>query len=196
MRRRPRKRLISNKVLLSVFISFIMVTSILGFIFGSGTQTEDELEYNGFKFRRVANYWELDTGNSKVKVNFFPTELTDVNVSDDVLTRIKSTKMIYISAPIQGENTDFIGLTIFELSDFLMDYGIYAQQAISDNNTGYALPLITCQNATLFVPVITFQNTNQTLASLIEDCIVLEAKFPQDFVKLKDKIVIKFLGIE
>ena len=76
-----------------MFISFIMVTSILGFIFGSGTQTEDELEYNGFKFRRVSNYWEIDTGNSKVKLNFFPTELTDVNVSDDVLTRIKSTLM-------------------------------------------------------------------------------------------------------
>lgn len=193
--RRPRRKLVSNKVLVSLFISFIMITSILGFILGGFTQTKEELEYNNHKFTRSGNYWETEVSNIKARVNFFPTELEDVNVSDEVISRIKSTKMVYITKPMQGNNLEAIGLASFELADFLVPLQIFSQAAISDNNTGYALPLLTCQNTTIFVPVISFENANQTQAYLNEDCIIIEAQYAQGFIQLKDKIILKFLGI-
>lgn len=194
--RRRRKKLISTKMLLSIFISFILVTSILGFIFGGSTTTAEQLEYGGYRFTRELDYWTFKVGSQTVKLNHFPTELSAINVSDEAISRIKATKMVYVSAPINAENIDYIGVATYELSNFLIDSSIFAVQGISDNNTGYALPLIDCQNATPFVPVITFENTNQTQVIMKGDCIVLEAKYSQDFLKLKDKIVLKILGIE
>ncbi len=193
--RRPRKQLISNKVLISIFISFIMVTSIMGFIIGSFRTAEEELEYKNLLFTKSGNYWETEINDMKIRTTYFPSELEDINVSEDALSKLKSTKMIYITTPVQGPNLDAISLASFELADFLTPFQIFSQAAISDNNTGYALPLITCQNATLFVPVISIENANQTQAYLEGDCIILEAQYAQDFIRLKDKIILKFVGI-
>ena len=172
-----------------------MVTSILGFIFGSFKGEEQQMEYNKHTFTRTGNYWETKVSNVNVKLNFFPTELTDVNVTNDTIAKLKSTKMIYITTPTQGSNLDYISLTAFELADFLTTFQIFPQRGILDNNTNYTLPLINCESATQYVPVIKIENANQTQAYLDGNCIIIEAQYGQDFLRVKDKIILKFLGI-
>ena len=196
MRRRKKKKLIENKALMAIFFSFIMVSSILSIIFGGYNAPQDnELEYEGYTFTRGENFWTVEVNGSLYKTHFFPTELSDLNVSPEITARIKSTKMAFISAPVLTEDKEFTSVASFELANFFIENDIYMVQAISDNNSGYNLPLIDCQNATAFVPVITFKNSTPSQAIMQDDCIVIEAANSQDYVRLKDKIILEYLGI-
>lgn len=196
MRRRKKKKLINSKALIAIFFSFIMVSSILSMIFGGNNPPADTLEYEGYEFTREDSFWVIKINEEMLRFHYFPTELSKLNVSEEAIERIKSTKMIYISSPVLTEDRDFTSLASFELTNFFASQKVYSSQAISDNNTGYALPLITCQNSTVFVPVITFRNANQSQLILEDDCIIIEAQNSQDYLRVKDKLMLEYMGIK
>ncbi len=56
-------------------------------------------------------------------------------------------------------------------------------------------PVITCKNATLYVPVIYFKKSNETSITLEGNCIIAEAFRGEDFTKIKDRLVYGALGV-
>jgi hypothetical protein len=59
----------------------------------------------------------------------------------------------------------------------------------------FAKPIITCDNATFYVPVIYFKKSNQTVISLENNCIIAEAYRGEDLVKVKDRLLYSIFGV-
>ena len=195
MPRKNRSKMTSNKILISVFFSIVLITSILGIILGNDSSTTDSNSYNGTEFVTSGNYWQFEYEGKDVQVYNHPSVLEDVDVDPAVFSAIKSTKIVYISTPVLGENLNYIGTAAYELSDALNLIGIYTSQGISDNNTNYQVPLITCENSTQFVPVVLFNYTNESRIHMDGNCIRVDSETRYDVIRNSDRLVLGLLGV-
>ena len=76
----------------------------------------------------------------------------------------------------------------------LSQYNIYLRKGFTTNNS-FSLPVITCRDSTLMVPVIYFRNGNTTNIHLEDDCIIAEAGSDADFIKVKDRLIYGMLEV-
>lgn len=195
MPRRQKKSLFSSKIVISIFFSLIMVTSILAIIFGGNTTTEDTVDYGDFRFVRKADHWEVEVDKKVISVYNHPSMLEDIEVDPEIINRLRNTEMVYITSPTQGEQLEYFGLAAYEMSQVLEEFDVFPAAGISDNNTGYNVPLITCDSATATVPVITFEYTNESKVYLDSNCIKIDGVTGFDIVRIKDRLVLGFIGV-
>ncbi len=185
-----------KKVALSLFIGFIMVTSVIGIVFVNyGSDTEGSLDYNGYKFNK-ANDGSLTTriNNRDVAFIYFPEELESMNLSADIVSSIKATRMIYITSDFNSNFSETIGTAEYNLGYAIQDlYSIFPVFGFIGNETN--LPVITCKNATSFVPVIYFKEGSASSIIKEGDCIVIESSNADGFIKARDRLVYGIAGV-
>ena len=63
------------------------------------------------------------------------------------------------------------------------------------NSENYNLPIITCENATQYIPVIYLKEGNDTNFFLQKECIIAESKSKEGFIALKDLIIYTIFDI-
>ncbi len=190
MRRKKKK---DNKKLLSILLAFVLVSSMLGIIVSN--DTKETYEYNGFEFTQQGEYWYFQHNGNNYRVLNYPASLESLDFDPNIAMQIKATKMVYITVPVTGVNLEYIGSSAFDLSQFLGEQGIYPITGISDDVEGYELPHITCANATIPIPVIAFQQSNETKAYSDQYCLILTANSGYDYMQLKDRLLLEYLGV-
>lgn len=173
-------------------IVLIMTFSISGFFFGFNTPTQSE-RYNNHILIYDRGLWILKEGN--IPFHYLPGDLEELYVDNIAINRIKNSRMIYTTFDPSVEDISVIELVRFELrEDLLRIFNVYVADGISEENKSYALPIITCKNATSFVPVLNFVNDNNTGIRIEENCIIIEGE-GEDIIKLKDRLVYGLLGV-
>jgi hypothetical protein len=186
----------TKKVLISVFFAVIMIASSLAIIFSGYAPQGQNADYEGFTFKQSGNYLVTTVNKTTVKIQSQPYDLTRIALNDSVRELLRSTNMVYLSVPLKGLYADSASLAAFDLGEFLTNRGTYNVLAISDDNTGYEkIPIIDCRNATATVPVVLFMDGNETGIQQDGNCIKLISATSFDFVRLKDRLVLKLAGI-
>jgi len=176
-----------NKIYFAIFIAFIMITSILGFFYGG---SEERFTYKGFSFNHVGEKWITHINGKSVDFDYFPGDVDYINLSDVIISKIKNSKMIYVTYSQNQSNLDEIAIAQFSLSQKLSDFNIYVASAIAEKND-FGLPVINCNNATEFVPVIELRKGYSDSIILEKDCIILDG----NLIKLKDRLMYGLYGI-
>ena len=149
-----RRKTINKKVLMSIFIVAIMVLSVFGFMMSYQTNQRDKLaEYNGFEFSRTQSGLMTEIDGKEMYFNYYPGDLAELSFPEDAGLILADSKVFYVT---YDPNSDFataiaeqqldMELKLIELGDTFMSKGF-------TNATGYALPEITCANATAETPV-------------------------------------------
>lgn len=191
MKKRRNNR--TTQIFLGAIIVFIMITSVIGFMSGQGS--EQEIKYNDYSFVRKGNLWETKIDKKPVTFYYFPSEVEIIEFNESIPDRILSTPMVYFTYDPEQEGVEIIAQMQFELEAVLKEYfGVYSEGGMTKENA-YGAPVITCLNATNAVPVIEFRKTSQTKIYLEENCIVVEAKSQFDFIKDKDRLAYGLFGI-
>ena len=182
-----------QQILLSVVIAFIMVSSVIGFMFGR--EEQNTVEYNKIKFYQKNFLWATKINGQEVVFHNFPTAVEYLNISDDIYTKIKSTLEIDSTYDQNNSYVEEIAGIQYELEMVLNNFfNIYLRKGLTDENK-YNLPMITCDDATPVVPVLYFKTGNRTEVYLENNCIIAEAKNGVDLLKIKDRIILGLLGI-
>jgi len=184
--------------ILAVIFVFLLVASTFGIMFSGFGSQKQVLEFNKYTFELDNNYWVTKVNKTEVKIQSNPYDLVNIQVDDSISDRIRASKMIYLAFPLKGDSPEYAAGAVYDLSDFLKKRSIYALRGASDDNRGYDLiPIIDCRNATANLPVILLASTNETSSRIVMevDCVRLEAVRPQDFIALKDRLVLKIAGI-
>lgn len=181
-----------SKILISVFIAFIMITSVIGFMFGQ--YAAEQYKFRDYKFTRTEQGFSLVINKKEVYFNYFPTEANISDFDTRIDDRIKSTKMFYLTYDYNTSHASTLGGIAYDLALTLDKFDVFVQPTFT-NKTSFNVPIITCANATMFVPVIYFKETNQTRAYLAANCIILEAESEIDLLRLKDRLLYGFFGI-
>ena len=179
---------------ISIFIVLLMVFSVLGIMF-SGQDTEQAKKYNGNKFIARDNKWILNVDKKWLDFDYFPTDVEYIAVDKEVKEKILGSTMVHIT--FNPENvTSMIDKSRFDLTNLLLNkFDIYASSSIIKNSTEYQFPIITCENATSFVPVIELKIENKTNIIVQDNCIILQAKSDEDMVKIRDAVIYKLIGV-
>ncbi len=173
------------------FIAFIMVSSIIGFIYGG---ERDTFKYKDIKFTRTQNEWSAVINNRKMVFNYFPAEVEGVNVSSDVITALLNKPEIDTTSETDDMFAEEIALAQYNMALTLNNFNIYMRRGFTTNNT-FDLPIITCENATVVVPIIYFEHSNETRVSIENNCVIAEARNNFDVLRIKDRLLYSILGI-
>ncbi|MBI2133730.1 hypothetical protein HYU11_03550 [Candidatus Woesearchaeota archaeon] len=185
----------AKKIAVSLFLGFIMITSVIGIVLVNYGSNSGELNYKGQRFSRLAD------GSLQAKIDgkdviflYFPAEVEGINVSREIIDLIRGTRMVYMTSDYYGNFSKTIGIAGYNLGLALSDvYSIFSVQGFVQNVT--ALPVISCNNATSSVPVIMFREGNETGIYKEGDCIIIESSDSDGFIKARDRLFYGVSGI-
>ncbi len=178
----------------SIFIVVIMSMSILGFLIGSGGDSQQKLKYNGINFIRSGDNWIVSVSNTQLIFDYFPEEVEYIIISSELVDRI-GTLQVDLTYDINDSFKDAIALSIYSLQQNIGAVSnAYLRQGLTTDNE-FNLPVITCDDATEFVPVMYFKQSNETKVYLENDCIIIEADSEIDFLRVKDRLLYGYFDI-
>ncbi len=103
--------------------------------------------------------------------------------------------MVYATSNPNSTYAESIAEVQFNLGRVLEEVmGIYVQNAFT-SQTEHPLPVITCENASRVIPVITIEKSNTTQITAQGTCIIIEAKTKQDIIALYERLLYSILGV-
>jgi len=150
------------------------------------------LEYNEFKFSREESFFVTKINGKQFYFSYLPQNLLLIEKPEILKNKIKL-PMIYLSFNPENkvENLRYIDLIRNDLFT-IVDSAVVS--AVSKESSNYLLPVISCENATSYVPVFYFNISNET--SIIErnNCLIFNAQ-NIEILKLRDLIVYTYLGV-
>lgn len=186
----------TSKIIMACFIVFIMVASTLGFVmnFSGNALGGNTIYYNGTNFQQLQNGYSAKVDEVELITNFFPSDIDYIQVSPEIISLIKNTPMLQITSNFSGNYSESIAYSAFELGKALEGKKIFAPVGFIQE-TGLKTSIVSCSNATQFVPVLYFKNSDTTKISLNDSCIIAESDDELGFVKLKDRLIYGVFGI-
>jgi hypothetical protein len=202
---RKDKREKRNKIIVGIIVSFLMVSSIAGFVILNSTNNQEvnkfTLTYSNkdYEFTRKQDnlgnqYYEVSSDKGIFTTYYHPQQLNNIEISQEVISVIKNTNFFYLTFDPQQSDLSYVDYLRFDLKNNIPQ-AIYFEEGITRESDVYNLPLITCQNATPYVPVIFLKNSTMTNITMIDNCINLE--FPTyEILKIRDMLVYLLQGID
>ena len=179
-------------ILASVFLVFLMVTSIAGFIFGSGNG-QPTVRHKGIKFAFDGSRWTATIDRQQHSFSYTPKDVTFVALPGIDVSQVMQ---VDITSDYNATVNESIAFAAFELSEALSKKGLYARQGFTaENQIGY--PVITCATATQYAPVIYFReaSVNSTRIVLKENCIIIESENANNLLPYADALAFQFMGL-
>ncbi|MBI5065241.1 hypothetical protein HZA97_03295 [Candidatus Woesearchaeota archaeon] len=183
-----------KKIFASLFIAFIMVFSIFGFIL-SYTLGEESVKYQGHKFVKTPQGWLSIINDERLFFSFNPQEV-DFFIKEEIKQFLKDKKKLTLSY----NPKDFYSSAITEVAlKLYQDLPKIKETKINfglTNNTGYDLPLITCNNASAENPVLIFEENDFNASIELENnCIKLKYTTQLEVLQQGDAIFYTLAGM-
>lgn len=171
-------------IAMSLFLAFIMITSIAGYL----SQDTSVSRYNGVKFTLVQNAWQAKIGGRTQTFLYLPQDVEAIPVPPSLKPGV-----LQFQATSDANSTAAadIAQSIFRLSTTT---GIPIRNGFTTENP-YGLPVITCANATQFMPVIRYQLGAQHGVRQEGQCIIVETNNGFGFHQLTDRMAYALLGV-
>lgn len=179
--------------LMAVFIAVLMIGSIVGFMWQG--DDESNLNYGDYKFKIVGSKITTEINDVNYFFDYHPTDLISLNTSEDAKKSLIESEMVYLTFNPESKGITGIESTRFDLTQEFVKTGKIILNGQTQKSDVYNHPIITCENATEFVPVIYLKEGEETQIYMEGNCIVAEAEFEQAFLALKDKMMYTILGV-
>jgi hypothetical protein len=138
--------------------------------------------------------WFTKVQGREAVFNYLPNDVIDIDLSNHVLNRLTNLVEIDTTSDFNNSFKEYIALAEHQMALTLGNFNIYVRTGFTTENQ-FGMPIITCRDATLNVPVIYFKEGNETKIYLRDNCIIAEAREEFDFLKIKDRLLYNILGI-
>jgi len=179
---------------LILFMVFIMIGTSFSFVFFGFSSIDEKVKYKELTFTNNNNIWIAKINGKEAAFSFLPSELEDIIALDDSIKILQGKFEIDVTYDLNGTFKESIALAQHQMGLTLAQYNIFVRKGFTANNT-FNLPIITCNDSTLNVPVIYFMHGNSTKIDAENSCIIAEAKSNADFIMVKDRLVYGILGV-
>ncbi len=183
-----------GKKIIGYFIGIIMVFSAFGVIFfGFGAGSGGSVKYNGLKFIDKGNFWSVNVNGREALFTYLPDEVSFINDSSGAIGKLKNVVQIDSTSEFNDTLAEPIALAQFQMGTTLSNFNIFVRNGFTSDYQNF--PTIKCEDATSFVPVIYFKESNATNIHMENNCIIAEAANAADAIRLKDRMVYGIFGI-
>ena len=181
--------------IMTLFIAIIMVMSVFGVMFyGFGSAGIQKKKYGDYTFLSTGEGHLLSINDQETTFAFLPESTEDLEVPADVKSRISGTKMLYLTADPEQADIQKISLAQYNFKRAVSAIYVYSEIGQTSDPDGTA-QIITCSNATQFVPVIDYRESNVTQLFMEGNCIVLEANSGDNFQRITDRLLYSLFTI-
>jgi hypothetical protein len=180
----------TQKVVLGLFIAFIMVFSMVSVFTGN---QNNSFKFNGFKFKVEENSISSKINGAEIVFNYPPYSLENLSYDNNINEMLKNSVSIYVSSSIEEENAQAIDYVKFL---FKSEMAKDSKVVLNSYSEVFEDQLqINCDNASSSNPVILFTSSNESLISVNENCVLIEASIPNDFFAFKDRLLYGYYGV-
>lgn len=176
-------------VALVLFSIILMIGSSL--IIGLNNNQSSNYNYNNFKFTYQNRQWKTVINNYQLEFYHHPTEVDYLNISNP--EKLNS-PLIYLTFN-PNQTNEYLELSRLKLDLTAQLTQTYFSHGNTQPSEEYNFPIITCQNATPYAPVIFYQKSNHTSISFNNNCYILNAQTKSDYLKLTERIIYQILGV-
>jgi len=189
-----------KKILMSAMIMFLFAGGIMGFILSGvpfGVQSAvggGSVKYNGFSFTQTQTGILSEINDRDFLFGYYPAEVEYIQVDNSIVDTLRSSRMTYITSDVNSTEAQAIGGFAYSLGQALESKGLYAQVAFNSSNR-FNFPVVTCKDATSFVPVIFVQVVNSSSIYQENNCIFINSTSAPGIERLRDRLVYGVLGV-
>ena len=198
IRRIEKRRERNMKIFMGVFLAFLMVASGFGIYLSGKGSSSQLLEDHGLRFSPAydANgrflYYQTKIDKQEQHVYFLPSDVAAIPMSGDVaFVRNASMVTVAFDPSMSPVSLQAVDLARYDLSGMLQKPVIGATIVPSEN---YALPVVSCANATTTMPVIEFGAAENESIVVNGSCIKLLGN-NTGLLQLHDRFVYEYLGV-
>lgn len=183
----------SGKKWFAIFVGAIMLLSVIGFVFSFNPSAQgSNFRYGDLTFRQTQQgFFTTEMSGRQIDFFFRPEDISDIEVPARVVEKLTGSRVVYITYYWNSTLADSMALLQFDAANLLDSLHTVFAQAASETENPFSLPVISCANATSFIPVLLFQEANNTaIAADSEnpDCIVLNASSESGFARAADRL--------
>lgn len=189
----------TKKIIFSVVIGFVLLSSVIGFTysaipFTARGQSSNTIKYNDIEFFPTQNGLAAQINGQVYDFAYFPEDLGDLETSG-AINAISSARMVYTTSDPDSASAGRISGVEFDISRALQSHNSFVEVAFTDENP-YGKRVITCEDATEFVPVMYFNFTNTTTDITYENnCITVNFASDNSLRRVRDKMLYELLGV-
>jgi hypothetical protein len=182
-------------VILTIGIAFIMVASIFAIVIDNQSQTIPD--YNKHKFVLGSVGYKTKISGQYMEFYYYPSDLERINLNPDITAKLKNSQGVaFVFNPTENvsENLQYIDLIRYDLETQLDKPAYFG---ITINSSKYALPVISCANATPEFPFVLINissDTSLNISSEYPNCIIMNAKL-KELLAAKDRLLYAYYGI-
>lgn len=185
-------KLFSKRNVIALFIVFIMV-------FGFGGAVIDQLakesyEYNGVKIVLKNNLWTAKIDGKEFSFNYPPRDVEQISMSAEIGDKLANTLELDFTSDADDKDKQAIAYSQFVLAKELEKKGIYFRTGFTGDNE-FNQTIIKCDNDAPHVPILYLKNGENATIYSEGSCIIGEANNEVDFIRIKDRILYRILGI-
>ena len=178
----------NTKIILTIFIAFIMITSVIGFIWSGYSSNDIDyeiFEYGNYNFKKISGKYVLDLEGKEYIFDNTPYELNDVSFEN---FNIESDKYyILFDSKEKDVNMEY---SIQKLYLVLNSLGIKVQLACStEEGCDSILPIKNCEDYAFY-----FRKADNAKLYKDNNCVVIEGD-NYDISREVDKIDLLLLKI-
>jgi hypothetical protein len=184
-----------NRIIMSLTLIFLMVFSTVAYAFYYFTGDTGVIRYNGHKIAPIVTNGYVQGYTTEVDdrdMIFYtaPEDTLGIALPPGMVQTLRDAEVIVMLFDAQDNQTQYYDALRFDFSETIPNPQASGVTRPSDV---YALPVLSCANATAEYPFILFERGN-TSVSYRGGCYVLAAE-EQGFALLRDRIVYAYHGI-
>lgn len=199
-RKKTKKKLLSTGNLMAIFIVLIMVTSILGFMYGGPSGSQGGFTYQEMDFGYNQEGMLIMQTEDGPTLMYYPPESILLNpaynVSEGFTQLVMQKKLLYITYPPEDEFKENIAGVQFELKNMLEErFAVSVFNAFTGQNQ-FNLPIMECKDAGESEAIIQIMSGNTTKMNFDDNCLEIQVSQVSDLLRIRDSIVYSLYGLK
>lgn len=187
-------KLFNKRNVVSFFIIFLMVSSILAIWQGSSSPSIPA--YNGNKVTLEGNLYAIKSDIGTAYGYTYPSSLENIPLDSVFLKAVSSASELMILFDPNDENIAYVDILRSELAQ--RDLLVLKKSvgfSVTTNSSLYHYPVFNCTTIPYVTLYLRTRNGTSTQLSHEGNCLLLEATTGQDLVQVKDRFVYTLYGI-
>jgi hypothetical protein len=159
-------------IYITIFIALIMILSVVGFLWSGGG--EGQHKYGKLSFSYQNGEWITNMNGKQLLFSYLPEDVSNVSVPQGIQGIISNARMVYVAYD-PSDSDEELAVAQFNLGMNLENNQRFVVNAVTSKSDSRLV--ITCANATQFVPVIIIKNNDAANSiNLNNGCITLEGR--------------------
>ncbi len=188
----PQNKKSKKQLIIGFLIVFLMASSGFGIMFSGFSSDTEKQKYDDLSFTSTNEGFQTTIDGKPLKAYYLPQDVESINVSDEIIQYLTSTKQIDVTSDPDSPAARDIAVAQFYLTDTSARHmNIYVRNGFTKESP-HNISIINCSSQ---VPVLVYEVSDETRITNEGSCIHLYGSGADSFMRMTTRLVYGMLGV-